>query len=154
MFGADQSILLLLLLRWTDTNMLAGLYLLPTAQKLLYLIPLQRGFCDHAGSTSFAVVPGSLLHICATNPATNVRISNQPGLEDTVKLDLPPARCLAQQLPGGKIIGEPSPTFARGWHSSNTHALHRALPCPALPSQTLWSTQPAAAAAANSCRRA
>lgn len=68
------------------------------AQTLVLSTLLQRGFC------SFAVAPGSLLHIVTTNPATSVRTSNQPGLEDAVQLDLPPGRCLAQQLPGGRII--------------------------------------------------
>lgn len=109
----------------------------PTAQKLLSILALQRGFCDHAGSTSFAVLPGSLLHICATNPATHVRISNQPGLEEAVQLDLPPGTCLAQQLPGGKIIGEPPSlsNVCQGLAAATPSPLLRALPC--LPSQTL-----------------
>jgi hypothetical protein len=90
------------------------------AQKLSAL--LQRGF------SSFAVAPGSLLHIYATN--AEVRISNQPGLEDAVQLDLPPGRCLAQQLPGGRIIGELPSSVCQSLWQQRTVKITPA--CPAL----------------------
>lgn len=37
---------------------------------------------------TFAAQPGSLLHICCTDPLTDVHISNQPGVEDAVTLQV------------------------------------------------------------------
>lgn len=34
----------------------------------------------------FPVQPGSLLHICCTQPHTHVQLGNTPGVEDTVTL--------------------------------------------------------------------
>ena len=68
-----------------------------------------------AGAESFAVEPGSLLHILCTHPETEVHLGNQAGQEETVSLQvvsetIPPTqlqdRFLVQQLPGGRIIGE------------------------------------------------
>jgi hypothetical protein len=41
-----------------------------------------------ADAESFAVTPGSLLHICCTDPQTHVHISNRSGQEDTVTLQV------------------------------------------------------------------
>ena len=39
-------------------------------------------------SDTFPVQPGSLLHICCTHPDTQVLISNKPGVEDAVTLQV------------------------------------------------------------------
>jgi hypothetical protein len=60
----------------------------------LALRHLAAGFSNSVDGTklsepeSFGVQPGSLLHICCTQPHTHVQLGNKPGVEDVVTLQV------------------------------------------------------------------
>jgi hypothetical protein len=60
----------------------------------LALRHLAAKFSSIAGDTSqsepqtFDVQPGTLLHICCTQPHTHVQLGNKPGVEDVVTLQV------------------------------------------------------------------
>jgi len=42
----------------------------------------------HERADTFSVQPGSLLHICCTHPSTHLQVSNTPGIEEAVTMQV------------------------------------------------------------------